>query len=146
MEESFTWSLMATCLLLDFGPDVLCLMGVFAGISFFFFKGKSHKTCARSLQCGTIKAHLILSDHQDQQNKGNSCIKKRPLPFQSERGHSFQWSRVARWTPEIEAVCKTSFHTCNHIVLTYYNSPPVDPGLLCSCWPTSDTTQHSGSH
>lgn len=143
MTESLTWSLLATGLLLDFGPDVLS-HGTFYW-DFFLFKGKSHETCT-SLQCGTIKAHLILSDHRDQQNKGKSCIKKRPLPVESERGHSFQWSRVARQTPEIEAVCKTSFHTCNHIVLTYYNSPPVDPGLLCSCWPTSDTTQHSGSH
>lgn len=145
MTESLTRSLMATGRLLDLGPDVLLTDGRFYWDFFFFLKVKVTKP-ARALQRGTIKAHLILSDHRDQQNKGKSCIEKRPLPFQSERGHSFQWSRVARRTPEIEAVCKTSFHTCNHIVLTYYNSPPVDPGLLCSCWPTSDTTQHSGSH
>lgn len=51
----------------------------------------------------------------------------------TERGHSLECACVV--SLKIGKVCKTSFHTCNHIVLTYYNSPSVDPGCEAAVAP-----------
>lgn len=66
--ESLTRSLMATGLLLDFGPDVLLTDGRFYWDFFFFLKVKVTKP-ARALQRGTIKAYLIRPSRSTKQGK-----------------------------------------------------------------------------
>lgn len=80
----------------------------------------------------------------DEDNTTRKCTLKACVDM-LQRGRSSECVCVVGLSPKIEVECMTGFHTCNHTVLTYYNSPSADPGSCAAVVP-QPYYKHSASY